>query len=230
MSHAAGRPARGGMGVPIGGSAAARAPCSSRPRSDSTRGVLERLAGPPQPLVRAQPRSRARRRRCAARAARGVRAFGRRRAAVRRPSRPRPAAALGRHRLRELGRARAPLAGPRLAALLDRPHDRLHRAARRRVARGAPERAAAPDRRSQPDARRARSARSYGGLGHGSHQNGLDADIYYPRRDGTERAVCERVADRSRARAGSGRTGSCGAACSTRSSGRTPGLTGPRAW
>ena len=30
---------------------------------------------------------------------------------------------------------------------------------------------------------------SYGGLGHGSHQNGLDADIYYPRRDGTERAV-----------------------------------------
>ncbi len=29
----------------------------------------------------------------------------------------------------------------------------------------------------------------YGGLGHGSHQNGLDADIYYPRRDGRERAV-----------------------------------------
>jgi murein endopeptidase len=30
---------------------------------------------------------------------------------------------------------------------------------------------------------------SFGGLGHGSHQNGLDADIYYPRKDGTERAV-----------------------------------------
>jgi hypothetical protein len=29
----------------------------------------------------------------------------------------------------------------------------------------------------------------YGGLGHGSHQNGLDADIYYPRSDGRERAV-----------------------------------------
>ena len=27
----------------------------------------------------------------------------------------------------------------------------------------------------------------FGGLGHGSHQNGLDADIYYPRYDGLER-------------------------------------------
>jgi murein endopeptidase len=27
----------------------------------------------------------------------------------------------------------------------------------------------------------------FGGLGHGSHQNGLDADIYYPRMDGRER-------------------------------------------
>jgi murein endopeptidase len=27
----------------------------------------------------------------------------------------------------------------------------------------------------------------YGGLGHASHQNGLDADVYYPRSDGTER-------------------------------------------
>jgi murein endopeptidase len=27
----------------------------------------------------------------------------------------------------------------------------------------------------------------FGGLGHGSHQNGLDADIYYPRMDGLER-------------------------------------------
>jgi murein endopeptidase len=27
----------------------------------------------------------------------------------------------------------------------------------------------------------------YGGLGHGSHQNGLDADVYYPRMDGLER-------------------------------------------
>jgi len=29
--------------------------------------------------------------------------------------------------------------------------------------------------------------RRFGGLGHGSHQNGLDADIYYPRMDGLER-------------------------------------------
>ena len=27
----------------------------------------------------------------------------------------------------------------------------------------------------------------FGGLGHGSHQNGLDADVYYPRVDGLER-------------------------------------------
>ena len=27
----------------------------------------------------------------------------------------------------------------------------------------------------------------FGGLGHASHQNGLDADIYYPRMDGQER-------------------------------------------
>ena len=29
--------------------------------------------------------------------------------------------------------------------------------------------------------------RNYGGLGHASHQNGLDADILYPRKDATER-------------------------------------------
>jgi murein endopeptidase len=31
--------------------------------------------------------------------------------------------------------------------------------------------------------------RRYGGLGHGSHQNGLDADVMYPRRDGALRAA-----------------------------------------
>jgi murein endopeptidase len=30
--------------------------------------------------------------------------------------------------------------------------------------------------------------RRYGGLGHRSHQNGLDVDVYYPRRDGRELA------------------------------------------
>jgi Penicillin-insensitive murein endopeptidase len=33
-----------------------------------------------------------------------------------------------------------------------------------------------------------RFGREYGGDGHRSHQNGLDADVYYPRRDGLERA------------------------------------------
>jgi murein endopeptidase len=41
--------------------------------------------------------------------------------------------------------------------------------------------------------------RRYGALGHASHQNGLDADIYYPRIDGLERrapapALVDRVA------------------------------------
>ncbi|MEN3283932.1 MAG: penicillin-insensitive murein DD-endopeptidase [Solirubrobacteraceae bacterium] len=31
--------------------------------------------------------------------------------------------------------------------------------------------------------------REYGGLGHASHQNGLDADVMYPRRDGLLRAA-----------------------------------------
>jgi murein endopeptidase len=34
----------------------------------------------------------------------------------------------------------------------------------------------------------------YGGLGHASHQNGLDVDVYYPRRDGAE-GVVTRVSD-----------------------------------
>jgi hypothetical protein len=29
----------------------------------------------------------------------------------------------------------------------------------------------------------------FGGVGHASHQNGLDADVYYPRRDGRERSA-----------------------------------------
>ena len=32
-----------------------------------------------------------------------------------------------------------------------------------------------------------RFGRNFGGLGHSSHQNGLDADVLYPRRDGLER-------------------------------------------
>jgi murein endopeptidase len=42
----------------------------------------------------------------------------------------------------------------------------------------------------------------YGGLGHGSHQNGLDADVWYPRKDGTERrAMTVGEVDRTRAQA-----------------------------
>jgi len=40
----------------------------------------------------------------------------------------------------------------------------------------------------------------YGPVGHASHQNGLDADVYYPRRDGRERAPTS-VAEVDRRRA-----------------------------
>jgi murein endopeptidase len=41
--------------------------------------------------------------------------------------------------------------------------------------------------------------RKYGGLGHASHQNGLDADVYYPRVDGAERrAYKPSLVDRER--------------------------------
>ena len=40
--------------------------------------------------------------------------------------------------------------------------------------------------------------KNYGGLGHASHQNGLDADILYPRKDGTEaRATKPNLVDRT---------------------------------
>ncbi len=42
----------------------------------------------------------------------------------------------------------------------------------------------------------------FGGLGHMSHQNGLDADVYYPRTDGLERrAYLPSQVDRARAQA-----------------------------
>lgn len=42
--------------------------------------------------------------------------------------------------------------------------------------------------------------RNFGGLGHASHQNGLDADIYYPRIDGAERrAYAPSLVDRAAA-------------------------------
>ena len=50
-----------------------------------------------------------------------------------------------------------------------------------------------------------RFGRNFGGLGHASHQNGLDVDILYPRKDGTERRPFKPVAGRPPARAGPGR-------------------------
>ena len=55
-----------------------------------------------------------------------------------------------------------------------------------RVARESGDTAA--DRRPEPSARAATSARRFGPIGHASHQNGLDADVYFPRKDGRQRA------------------------------------------
>ena len=46
--------------------------------------------------------------------------------------------------------------------------------------------------------------RRYGGLGHASHQNGLDVDLYYPREDGQERSITavSQIDDAARARPG----------------------------
>jgi murein endopeptidase len=45
-----------------------------------------------------------------------------------------------------------------------------------------------------------RFGRNFGGLGHASHQNGLDVDVLYPRRDGLERrAWSPRLVERTRA-------------------------------
>jgi murein endopeptidase len=45
-----------------------------------------------------------------------------------------------------------------------------------------------------------RFGRNFGGLGHSSHQNGLDVDILYPREDGRElRAWAPRLVDEVRA-------------------------------
>jgi murein endopeptidase len=47
-----------------------------------------------------------------------------------------------------------------------------------------------------------RFGRNFGGLGHASHQNGLDADVLYPREDGLERrAWAPKLVDEARAQA-----------------------------
>ena len=75
---------------------------------------------------------------------------------------------------------------PRVAPLGHRPAD-PHRAAASCTS-SAPS-ATAPSASGSWTSRARRAARSganYGGLGHASHQNGLDVDILYPRKDGTE--------------------------------------------
>ena len=64
--------------------------------------------------------------------------------------------------------------------------DRLVRVVTRVVARYAREHPGAPPILIGDLSRRhgGNFGRHFGGLGHVSHQNGLDADIYYPRRDG----------------------------------------------
>ena len=47
--------------------------------------------------------------------------------------------------------------------------------------------------------------KNYGGLGHASHQNGLDIDILYPRKDGTETRPTKPSRGRSQARPGARR-------------------------
>ena len=59
----------------------------------------------------------------------------------------------------------------------------------------------------------------YGGLGHQTHQSGLDVDIYYPRRDGLERAARRARPGRPGARAGARRP--------LRAGGRDEGLRRP---
>ncbi len=66
-----------------------------------------------------------------------------------------------------------------------------------------------------------RFGREYGGLGHASHQNGLDIDILYPRKDGTEHAADQAVTGGSRARPGPRRP--------VRRGGRDQGLRRPEA-
>ena len=69
--------------------------------------------------------------------------------------------------------------------------------------------------------------REYGGLGHASHQNGLDADIYYPRLDGAERrAFTPALVDREAAQELVDRF--LGAGAKVIFVGPHVGLTGPR--
>ena len=75
-----------------------------------------------------------------------------------------------------------------LAALGSGHDDRSHPRRDRRAPRRQPGRAAGRDRRHQPRDGGPFGKR-FGGLGHASHQNGLDVDVLYPRADHLERVA-----------------------------------------
>jgi hypothetical protein len=187
MSHAARRQPRGGMGVPIGAAlllgAVVVAASVGTPRD-----VLVRLGGPQQPLVAPQQP--------AARATRVVRG------APARTVKASIAAGLPFHGHLIRG-VQLPSAGIGFVSWDAVKHRSPNRGWRRfstdRMISFV-ERLGAEWTKAHPQAPRlligdlSRThggpfGARFGGLGHGSHQNGLDADIYYPRADGRERAV-----------------------------------------
>jgi murein endopeptidase len=187
MSHAARRPTRGGMGVLIGAALLLGAVVVAA-SIGTPRGVLERLGGPAQPLVAAQER--------AARAAPTVRG------APARAVKASIAAGLPFHGSLIRG-VQLPSAGIGFVSWDAVEHRSPNRGWRRfstdRMITFV-ERLGAEWTKAHPEAPRlligdlSRThggpfGASFGGLGHGSHQNGLDADIYYPRADGRERAA-----------------------------------------
>jgi murein endopeptidase len=186
MSHAARGPLRGGMGVPIGAALLLGAVLVAASIGQH-RGVLERLAGPEQPFVKAQPKARTAPKVRGA-PARAVRAS----VAVGLPFNGRlvrgmqlPAAGIGFVSWDAIEQ-RSPNRGWRRFST-DRMINFIERlgAEWQRAHPGAPRLLIGDLSRTHGGPFGA----GYGGLGHGSHQNGLDADIYYPRRDGRERAV-----------------------------------------
>jgi hypothetical protein len=186
MSHAAGRPTPGGMGVPIAAALLLGAVLVAASVGQH-HGALERLAGPAQPLVHAQPKTRA---------------VATLRGAAAHTVRPSVAAGLpfDGHLVRGLQLPASGIGFVSWDAIEHRSPNRGWRRFSTDRMINFIERLGVEWKRAHPAAPRlligdlSRThggpfGANYGGLGHGSHQNGLDADIYYPRRDGTERAV-----------------------------------------
>ena len=188
MSHAARRPARGGMVVPIGAAlllgAVLVAASIGQPH-----GVLERLAGPAQPLVAPSARARVEPtvRGSAARSVEASIAVGQPFGGRLERGLQLPASGIGFISWDAIEQ-RSPNRGWRRFAT-DRMINFIERlgAEWKRAHPGAPRLLIGDLSRTHGGPFGSR----YGGLGHGSHQNGLDADIYYPRADGRERAVTD---------------------------------------